>query len=75
MKGTGGTSRSEEEKERREAFLPGFRGRRMQQSCKASGAARTCGLCYRQVAKDIWQGLVGKDTKFRVEGETEIINL
>jgi hypothetical protein len=35
---------------------------------------RACGLCYRGMAKDIWQRLDGTSTKFREVGEVEIIN-
>lgn len=44
----------------------------MHQSRKALGKARVCGLCYKQVAKDVWQWLGA--SKFRAEGETEIMN-
>ena len=46
----------------------------MKLSCKALWTARACGLWDRQVAKDVWQGLVEQATKFRAGGETEIIN-
>ena len=47
---------------RESAFLPGFGGRRIKQSYKvlvAEGGAWACGLYYRWVAKDVWQGLGG----------------
>jgi hypothetical protein len=31
----------------------------MQQPCEVSVGAEACGLHYRQVAKDVWQGLGG----------------
>jgi hypothetical protein len=40
-------------------FLPCFGGKRARQSCKASGRASAFGLCYGQVAKDVWPEPIG----------------
>ena len=61
MEGIGGTSGSQEERETQErrkgVFLPCFGGRIRQQPCEVMGGAWAYGLCYRQVARDVWKGL------------------
>jgi hypothetical protein len=37
--------------------LPCFGGRIRQQPCEVMGGAWAYGLCYRQVARDVWKGL------------------
>ena len=57
--GLPGARRKRETRDRERIFLPCFGGRRTQQSCEILGRARACGLGYRWLAKDVWQGLGG----------------